>query len=40
MEMVLLVEYLKKVIKQPYELESIILELTSHAVKPKSQAKW
>lgn len=40
MKMVLLVEYLKKVIKQPYELESIILQLTSHAVKSKSQAKW
>lgn len=38
MKMVLLVEYLKKVIKQPYELESIGLQLTTHAVKSKS--KW
>lgn len=38
MKMVLLVEYLKKVIKKTYELESIILHLTTHAVKSKS--KW
>lgn len=37
MKMVLLVEYLKKVTKQPYELESIILQLTTHAVKSKSE---
>lgn len=35
--MALLVEYLKKVIKQLHELESIILQLITHAVKSKSE---